>query len=122
MLIAHCPIEGIQISEDAASCTHDNIDTFFGDLPHGAGLLVLGRQSAAQSHYIEKIAMTKNASTSSMTHQGYLVISRTGPMFFGLEDLEEAMKYCQPKAMPVRLFADEAETAAHEHAQGEDDA
>ncbi|CAN7764723.1 hypothetical protein LJR039_007252 [Pseudorhodoferax sp. LjRoot39] len=36
MLIAHCPTDTIQVSEDAASCTHDSIDTFFGDLPHGA--------------------------------------------------------------------------------------
>ena len=66
--------------------------------------------------------MTKKTTTPALKHEGYLVIARTGPMFFGLDDLEEAMKYCEPTAQPVKLMADEAELAAHEHAQGEDDA
>lgn len=66
--------------------------------------------------------MTKKAITPALKHEGYLVIARTGPMFFGLDDLEEATKYCEPAAKPVKLLADEAELAAHEQAQGEDDA
>jgi hypothetical protein len=55
-----------------------------------------------------------------MKHAGYLVAARTGPMFFGLDDLQEALKYCEDGAEPVKLMADEAELAAHERAQGED--
>lgn len=65
--------------------------------------------------------MSRKTNTPAMRHEGYLVIARTGPMYFGLDDLEEAMKYCEPTAKPVKLLVDEAELAAHEQAQGEDD-
>lgn len=66
--------------------------------------------------------MSKNTKSNAMKHEGYLVIARGGPMYFGLEDLVEAMKYCEDGAEPVKLMANEVELSAHEKAQGEDDA
>lgn len=65
--------------------------------------------------------MTKKTTAPVLKHEGYLVIARTGPMFFGLDDVEEAMKYCEDRAQPVKLMVDEADLAAHEKAQGEVD-
>lgn len=56
------------------------------------------------------------------THVGYVVIAQDGPMYFGIDDLAEAMKYCEPTAEPVKIVADATELAAHAKAQGEDDA
>lgn len=66
--------------------------------------------------------MSKNTKSIPMKHEGYLVLARGGSMYFGLDDLEEAMKYCEDGAEPVKLFAEEPELRAHEKAQGEDDA
>lgn len=66
--------------------------------------------------------MTKKSTSPTMRHEGYLVIARGGPMYFGLDDLIEAKNYCEDGAEPVKLMADADELAAHEKAQGEDDA
>lgn len=52
-----------------------------------------------------------------MKHVGWIVITSFGPMFWPADELKQAMGYCEYGVEPVKLWAHEAELAAHEKAQ-----